>query len=59
MGEPWAMIVLFIYFYYYFFGGGVGGVLGVLSGVGFFFWKTTTGAQIIVLGRFGSPEKGL
>ena len=65
-GELWAVIslfVLFILFYYFFFLGccvvwakfflfffGVGGVC---------FWQNNNIAQIIVFGRFGSPEKGL
>ena len=55
MGEPWEMIVLFVFF------GGEGWYCVVWGNffICFFFWKTPNRAQIIVFGRFGGPEKGL
>ena len=50
MGEPWAMIVLFVLSF-----------LGVVWCGEFFiyFFLENNRAQIIVFGRFGGPGKGL
>ena len=51
MGELWAIIVLFV----------LGFFFGVVWCGAFFylFLENNNRAQIIVLGRFGGPEKGL